>query len=236
MYDQLVNPMKNKSACAVIGFILAFSVARSFGVYFVESISSQIPSKVGASLGWSAKALELVNDERRISGKHPFFSELPNASYYFTYKVRTMDDVNELVAKLGEIDTAEVNVVLDPRDGSTFLEGETRAQVPVQLSIESQKLLDQWFSSLTSAQREKFRTHAQPIAPPPTLVVFVGNPLIDLSELNLPTNAKLQSTVRDWQAKDSKLSEPIERINRFMNDWQLKHPTTAPATLPAVKS
>jgi hypothetical protein len=161
---------------------------------------------------WSKEVLHLVNHPLRTDGWHPWFSGLANDYVEFDYDVLAMKDVNGLLEFLGRIDAPDVTVILK--------QGSDRA--PVMFGIGNQSIVDHWFEDqpIHSVHRRNGR-FTPPKAAPPTMILFVDHPAIDLGELDIPSNLHV---VAGRDAKRDASATAI-RIEEFINEHaQLQEP------------
>jgi hypothetical protein len=206
-----------------------------------DEIRGPISPADARSKAWPDNSLPLMNDPRRIRAWWPWFSEAPNDVYYFAYQARSMDDVNQLIALLAEIKSDQVVVALSPQGGGQQLTRDgPRMPAPVELCMVSQKEADDWFNHLGTAGRKKFGVTTRPIVQPPTMTLYLGDPMLDLTRLVLPPRVTLKSGVSPRDQNDAKhdpaLAQQIEQIDLIVVDYNAKHPATLPAKMKSAPS
>ena len=109
----LMNPMRN--AIFAI-FVLSFATRSAFAMASTDVIEGPMEAHTAALYGFPDNALTLINDWHRVYAWHPWFSELPNATYYFAFNAPTMSHVNELLGYFGELKAKELVVDLSPAE------------------------------------------------------------------------------------------------------------------------
>jgi hypothetical protein len=200
-----------------------------FAMASTDIIEGPMEKSTVALYGFPDNSQPLINDWHRFWAWHPWFSELPNAAYFFAYSANTLDDVNELLGYFGEIKAKDLVIELDPA-AENRVEGakskEKPEPGPLTLCLVSKSALDHWFDHLDEKEKKKFGVTERPETSPPTMTICVGHKLVDLEKLKLPKNVKVQAAISDWQRKDPKLAKTIEKIEKFMAEH---YPTTAPA-------
>lgn len=208
-----------------------------FAMASTDFIEGPIKPDTAALYGFPDNTLALINDWHRVYGWHPWFSELPNATYYFAFSAPTLYEVNELLGYFGEIKSEHLLIELNPAASDWSVgqhfekKDKDRPEVgPLTFRISSQKELDRWFDRLDEAGRKKFHVTERPNAGAPAMTLYAGHKVIDLEKLKIPSNATVHADISDLQRKDPTLAKAIERIERFVNDYNAKHPTKAPAS------
>jgi hypothetical protein len=205
----------------LIAFLAVVSVATSLAPAMsgTDPITGPVSAEEAKRLALPDGALALINDPRRIHGEHPWFSELPNASRFLDYEIKSINDVNQLVAVLALV-KGPVVLELSPQADDGTPDGKKRPTVGARLSITSQAELDGWFNHLSPEQREKFRTEKRPVAGPPTLTIYTAHPAFDLQKLAVPAAVTLASgvTIRDSQdaKQDANLAGQIQRVEAYV--------------------
>lgn len=201
--------------------LIALTVSIVAGASGTDPIPGPVTAEEAKQLDWPDGSLPLVNDPARVRGYHPWFSQLPNAGRFFDFDVKSMDDVNRLVALLGEVKAAGPVLEISPLAGADGPENKGPS-TGAHLSITSQAELDRWFDRLTEEEKKKFRTAERPIAPPPTLTIYAGHAAIDLAKLRVPARVTLASgvTIRDRQdaGKDAGLKQRIAQVEAFLKE------------------
>jgi hypothetical protein len=188
-----------------------------------EAISGtmQIASKgqaVTAKPRWPRGLAAFLNSPRRTSGWNPFFSEMPNDCDYYEFDVRQTDEINELIQAFAHIKSPKLQICLSPDTGPRTIgrhpaDADQRT-LAVLFSIGDQETLDKWYVGFPPNKKEL--RALPPIAVPPTLTIFVQNPAVDLSRLNIPPHIKVAATfVAPNAIVDEPTREVIDRIERF---------------------
>ncbi len=204
-----------------IAFLAVIFAAASFAAAMsgTDSVPSPMPAEEAKRLALPEGALALINDARRVQGRHPWFSELPNASRFLDYEIKSINDVNQLVALLAAI-KGPVVLELSPQPNDGTPDAKKRPTVGAQLAITSQGELDAWFNHQSPEKREKFQTEKRPVAGPPTLTIYTAHPAVDLKKLAVPANVTLVSgvTIRDSQdaVSDADLAGRIQRVEAYV--------------------
>lgn len=144
---------------------------------------------------WPKGVAEIVNDPVRTTGWNDWFSEWPNDVNQYALEAQSVEDVNRLIAKLAAVksDLKVIRLCAMKEPGgfgwlTSLPEGN---QIPVMFSIGDQTRLDQWYAHV----RKPFGVmefEACPIAVPPTLTLFVQNPIIDLQRLVIPKEIRVR--------------------------------------------
>ena len=155
---------------------------------------------------------ELVNDDVRTTGWNSFFSEWPNDVTQYAMQPKSMDDVNRLVEKLAAIESDEKLIYLCCETEPTVLGWTNSLEkgngISAIFSIGDQKRMDEWYARV----RKPFgliEFVACPAAVPPTLTLFVANPLIDLEKLRIPEGVTVEmgNVPTVWRRSNTKPRE-----------------------------
>ena len=180
---------------------------------------------VRAQPDWPEGVLELVNDPLRAEGWKPWFSEWPNDVNFYTFEVTGTNDVNRLIANLAAIKCAKPRVRLYPGKEARGLgfttvldEGNGAAAV---FSIGSQKRIDEWYQHLKEVEPgvRAFgvaRYHETPKAQPPTLMLYAGNPAIDLKHLQIPPAVEVRAAISAAERAKGENAAVIKAIDDFV--------------------
>lgn len=212
---------------------LSVAAATALAASGTDAVPNPVPADEAKRLAWPEGSLLLMNDARRAVGYHPWFSELPNHSYFFGYRADTMDDVNRLVELLGRVKGSRPAVEISPLAGDDTGADKKHGPIAAQLWVNSQPLLDRWFDSLTPAGRVKFNATERPVAPPPVLTIYAGHPAIDLAKLVVPDQVTLASgvSVRDRQdaGRDEALAKRVATAEQFVAERAREREKAKPA-------
>jgi len=197
--------MSTKIALFAVGFVVAWfgglmaptCWARSANV-IVAKEGKAVPKELAEQRGWPEGTLALVNHRLRTVGWHYTFNTDPMDRTYFAYRARTPADVqeNDVQEILDAFVPLKGSILLDPQskppaNGVTLRDVSEDEGVFAVFSVGSQVLLDQWYGSLPKqpdgTRKVGKREYRQPpVASPPLLTLYVGNPAVKLEELKLP--------------------------------------------------
>ena len=143
---------------------------------------------------WPKGVAEIVNDPVRTTGWSDWFSEWPNDVNQYALEAQSLDDVNRLIAKLAAVksDFKEIRLcaMKEPAGLGWVTSIPEGNQIPAMFSIGDQARLDQWYANV----RKPFGVmefEACPVAVPPTLTLFVQNPVIELERLEIPKEIRV---------------------------------------------
>ncbi len=172
----------------VIAALILGSTTTSFAAGGTSVVASKGQSAY-VSKGWPEGAGELANDPARTTGWNDWFSEWPNDVNQYAMEVQSMEDINRLIEKLAAVKAELKQVRLCPLPEPKGLGWVSSVppgnNIPVMFSIGDQTRMDQWYANV----RKPFGViefEDCPVAVPPTLTLFVQNPVIDLSKLKIP--------------------------------------------------
>ena len=150
------------------------------------------PAHVSES--WPEGVAELVNDPSRTTGWNDWFSEWPNDVNQYALEAQSLEDVNRLIAKLAAVksDLKEIRlcVMKEPAGLGWVTSIPQGNKIPAMFTLGDQSRVDQWYASV----RKPFGVmefEACPVAVPPTLTLFVQNPIIDLDQLMIPKEIRV---------------------------------------------
>jgi hypothetical protein len=164
--------------------------------------------------GWPAGVLQIVNDETRTTGFHPWFSGGPDDANFYGLAIRNMDNVNRLVRKLAAIDVEGLELDLDPAAGAAHVGGEGALFV-----VGNQEVLNTRYAQLPEVEpgvREfgVSRYEKPPTARPPCLFLYIGHPGVDLEKLNVPANINITSPTAVAYREEHK--DAFKKIDAFI--------------------
>ena len=178
--------MKSAFLAGELSVLLATSAALAAGGTDVVAREGQ-PAHVRES--WPEGAGEIVNDPARTKGWNSWFSEWPSDVNQYGFRVKSIDDVNRLIAKLADVDAANTRIHLSPLKEPSALGFVTvlpqRNRIPVIFSIGDQSAIDRWYERVEKPFG-KMEFVDTPVAVPPTLTIFVGHDQIELDQLKIP--------------------------------------------------
>lgn len=197
------------------------------------------------SPGWSPGTGEIVNDPCRTCGWNPWFSEWPNDVHHYALVIDSTDDLNRLIAKLagikGDLQQIRLSCQTEPRSLGFVTSMPEGKGIPVLFTIGNQKQIDDWFKQLedcddshdlvttlvkgvvvptpdrrTVKQFGKMTFARVPTAIPPTLTIFVQNPLVELEQLKIPAGIDVfvgQVPVGFYGVKENEGSASMKRAD-----------------------
>ena len=164
---------------------------------------------------WPRGTGNIVNDRCRTTGWQPWFSEWPNDVQHYALVIESTDDLNRLLAKISKIegDLKHIRLACQIEPSSLgFVTSMPKGNgIPVMFTIGDQKQIDDWYKELGNTDGNDDLTKALakglvlekprrgvdkkfgkmtfarvPTAIPPTLTIFVQNPLVELEQLKIP--------------------------------------------------
>ena len=180
---------------------------------------------VSADSDWPEGVLELVNDPLRTDGWNPWFSEWPSDVNHYGMKVRNVDDINHLIAKLAAIKVTNAQVCLRPEKEVGALGFTTQIEkgngLAATFSIGNQKRINQWYERLPKPESgpREFGVHRltkPPEAVPPTLTLYVGHAAVDLKRLSVPTKVNVISEIPEVYRQKQPDDPAIKTIDGFI--------------------
>ena len=178
--------MKAAILAGELSVLLTTSAALAAGGTDIVAREGQ-PAHVRQS--WPEGAGEIVNDPARTKGWNSWFSEWPSDVNQYGFRVKSIDDVNRLIAKLAEVDAPLKRIHLSPLPEPSALGFVTvlpqRNRIPVIFSIGDQSAIDRWYERVEKPFG-KMEFVDTPVAVPPTLTIFVGHQQIELDQLEIP--------------------------------------------------
>jgi hypothetical protein len=179
---------------------------------------------VAAETDWPVGTADLANDPVRAAGWNPWFSEWPNDVNHYEFKPQSSQDVNRLLTRLAAIQAPQVCLILSPEPeprglGFTTVLGRSNGVAAV-FALGSQRRIDEWYQRLAESVtgERQFGVHkltAPPKALPPTLTLYVGQPVVDLQTLAVPARIEV-TTNRSAQRADAPTEARIEAIAAFL--------------------
>lgn len=143
----------------------------------------------GKPTPWSKAMLHLMNDPLRTDGWQPGFSDAPYDYVLFDYEVRSVEDVNHLIALFAEIDDPEAKIVLKLGAQPPKNRLMAKDRPPVEFGLGNQGIRTFWYRH---ASRDVKKFYG-PKATPPTLTLYVEHPAIDLERLQFPPGITLSA-------------------------------------------
>lgn len=162
----------------------------------LHSIFNQGTQRATFPIPWAEEILHLLNDPLRTNGWHTFFSGMPNDSVEFEFEVYNMEQANHLLELFSRIDDRPVRIVLDRSPRLFTNSGQGQGTAAIEFVMGDQNLIDFWFNQLpTDAAGNKVSgkwvlTKPFPAAPP-TLIIHVQHPAIDVTKLSIPSDIEV---------------------------------------------
>jgi hypothetical protein len=149
--------------------------------------------------GQPAGIVDVINGPLRTVGACSYWSDHPDHTKVFAFEIRNMDDLNRLIGLFSQIDGQKRIVHLTSMPPFSPLRNANvdppSSRPAATLTISNQADLNEWYRH---ASEERIRRilgpsaiHHPPVAGPPTLMVFVPHPLVDLDQLIIPENISL---------------------------------------------
>lgn len=215
---------------AILIVVLAFAMTNATrawsaaGTDHVARPGERISPEVVAHYEWPEGSVELVNDPLRANGWHPWFSELPNDTIYFEMNVRDARDVQHLIDQMKKVKTLKRRIALHPGREANIVSYtkfvKAGNEIGAVFQIGSQARLDQWYEHLAEVRPgvKVFGVHEYEKAPeaqPPTLILYVQHPTIDLDKLEIPTTIQVTTDIDLHFRKDDANRELIARLEQF---------------------
>lgn len=161
---------------------------------------------------WPEGVLELLNDPLRTYGWKRWFSEFPNDVESFEFAAQTPREVEHLVRKFTAIESPALRMVLVPEAGRTRTPaGDRGTTVVVEFQIGNQAVVDHWLKH--QAARAGFRI--DPVACPPTLVLYAGHPSVNLTKLDIPLAVEVAADLErrgETAPRDEAVVRLVERF------------------------
>jgi hypothetical protein len=148
------------------------------------------------SAGWPEGVGELVNDPMRTTGWYSWFTEWPNDVRQYGFEVKSTDEINRLIEKLGSIKSDLRQIRLSHLKEPSGLGWVTLLpegnNIAVIFSIGDQRRIDEWYKTVSKPFGVMEFT-AAPMAVPPTLTIFVQNKAVNLEQLRIPKGIHVES-------------------------------------------
>lgn len=183
---------------------------------------------------WPEGVATLLQHETRGTGWNDWFSQWPNDVNHYEFQVISMDEVNDVIDQFAQIEVAEgrprPEIHLCPAASPNGFGWLSRFPDDRKLSmifaIGDQERMDQWYESSIQPRGGNFgvlQFEEAPVAVPPTLTLFVGEPAIDLEKLKIPEGVLVREgglpgqwhsakmTVRKSGRSEEKTSAVIEK-------------------------
>lgn len=211
----------------VTGLLLAvpFTAWAIAGTDHVAAPGQAIAPEVVEDYEWPEGTLELANDPLRGDAWHPWFSECPNDVLYFEMSVQRNEDVRQLIDRMRKVKSLRRQVVLHPGSQAEPIPLTKRrltdAGIGAVFQIGSQTRINQWFEHLAEIRPGvkgfgRIEYEKPPEARPPTLVLYVQHPAVNLDALQVPATIQVTSEIDQSFRMDEANRKLIDRIDRFV--------------------
>lgn len=221
--------MSARPVILFIVLVLALTIPRqawpAAGTDQVARPGERISPEVVANYQWPEGTLDLANDSLRANGWHPWFSEWPNDVLYFEMNVRDGRDVQHLIDQMKKVKSLKRQIVLIPEREAGSLAFTKRLKegngIGAVFQVGSQPRIDQWYEHLTEIRPGVRIFGVQeyqkvPEAQPPTLVLYVQHPAVDLDKLQIPATIQVNASIDLHFRKDEANRELIQRLEQFV--------------------
>ena len=181
-----------------------------------------VPPQLAEMRGWSASVLALINHRLRTIGWFHTFSTEPPTQTHFAFTARAAGDVQEIIKAFAE--ARGTTILLDPRSepATNFATPlKPGSQVAAVASIDSQKMLDEWYLSLpqdADGRRKSGKVIYErvPTALPPMLTLYVGHAAVDLKQLQVPPQVHVLSLVTETYRQTHPDAPVVPQILQFV--------------------
>jgi hypothetical protein len=181
------------SACCLAAICLTSSNLFAAGGTAVIATKGR---PVAVSDSWPEGIEKLVNDPARTTGWNSWFSEWPNDVKHYAFEFTMTDDLNRLIEKLAATKSKVCRIRLSHLKEPAGLGWTTHLpegnHIAAIFSIGDQVSIDKWYEHVRKPFGQMEFT-AAPIAVPPTLTIFVGNPAVKLEEIKIPKEIQVIS-------------------------------------------
>ncbi len=171
---------------------------------------------------WPDGVAALVNDPVRTTGWNDWFSEWPNDVNQYAMEAQSVDDVNRLIKKLATVktDVKEIRLcAMKEPAGLGWVSSLPKGnKIAAMFTIGDQSRIDQWYAHVRKPFGQ-IEFEACPVAVPPTLTLFVQNPLFDLEKLKIPQGVTVEAGY---------LPSGFHKSNTKQEREQREKPQTAP--------
>lgn len=179
--------------CALLYGYLAFSgVVHAAGG--IDDIARQGKPVIIDLTGYPDGTQALVNHALRADGWRPWFTEWPNDVIDFSFDAKCSADVQAIIDSFAAIKVRGKQVRLSALEEPANLGWVSRIpegrKIPVLFTTGDQSTVDSWYK-LVRKPFGQIEFTAVPVAIPPTLTIFVGNPTVKLRELKIPSEVEV---------------------------------------------
>lgn len=218
--NQAVKRLRQVTPAVLLQLALATPLFAMAGTEHIASKGAPVSAEHAKACGWPDGVMEIVNDPCRGDGWNPWFTELPNDNEYYELHMRTMDEINNLLAKLGRIRGARVLISPESEVRIGWTAMRPRDQDPaIVFVIGSETARSRWRNQLAKSKKDE--THklqllrvGGPKALPATIIIYAGNPVIDLDKLQIPKGVAVDAEKRPRSAGTAKIEEFVRKHNK----------------------
>ncbi len=200
----------------ISGILTALLATQAAALYEVMQFGKvPMAREIAAQYAWPAGTLDLVNDPARVEGWHPIFSECPNDSQTFGYRLDSTREANRLLKVLAQVKGERPAVLLDPKAEFRW-DRHARVGYEATFAVGSRKVLEEWWRRLPGG---KFGVHVYKEAPkarPPQFTLFVGSEKIALEQLRVPRELPVATLPAEELRKQKVPEALISRIQAFV--------------------
>jgi len=202
--------------------VIAWAIA---GTDHVATPGQMIALEAVENYEWPEGTLELVNDPLRGDGWHPWFSECPNDVLYFEMNVQRNEDVRHLIDRMRKVKSLRRQIVLHPGSQAEPIPLTKRrltdAGIGAVFQIGSQARINQWYEHLAEVRPGvkgfgRLEYEKPPEARPPTLVLYVQHPAVNLDKLQVPPTIQVTCEIDQNFRKDEANRELVDQIEQFV--------------------
>ena len=201
---------------AVVLSVEMTSLARAVGG---TSVIAKKGEPISPHKGWPDGVSKLLKHETRGTGWNDWFSEWPNDVDHYEFQVTSIDEVNDVINQFAKIEVAEGSPrpeihlcpAASPKGFGWVSKFPNDRKLPMIFAIGDQERMDQWYKSFIEPRGGTFgvmRFEEVPVAVPPTLTLFVGEPVIDLEKLNIPESVVVREGGLPGQWHSAKMTLP----------------------------
>lgn len=168
---------------------------------------------------WPEGVGTLLKHETRGTGWNDWFTQWPNDVEHFEFQVTSMDEVNDVIDQFAQIEVAkgspppEIHLcpAASPKGFGWVSKFPHDRKLPMIFAIGDQQRMDKWYKSFLEPRGGKFgvmQFEEVPVAVPPTLTLFVGEPVIDLEKLKIPDGVLVREGGLPRQWHSAKMTFP----------------------------
>lgn len=187
----------------------------------------------------------LLNHVLRADGWRPWFTEWPNDVVFFSFDAKSPEDVQAIVDAFAAIKANGKQIRLSAMQEPVNLGWVSRIpegrKMSVLFTMGDQSTIDAWHKRVRKPFGQIEFSDA-PVAVPPTLTIFVGNPSVKLQELRIPLgievlHGNVPGTFHRWNDKAADIAaaqipvgpaemKQVSEINDYLNQQTEAVPKT----------